>query len=65
MTFFGDIVTAPIWAERESNRQIIAAARNDLPGVINDTNAALGKLKTFFQKVAAAGLYPAVPDPVK
>ncbi|MGE3617544.1 MAG: glycosyl hydrolase [Gemmatimonadales bacterium] len=61
---FGDIDGAHTGLS-ESNRQVLAAARSDLPGVINDANAVLGKLKVFFQEVAAAGLYPAVPDPVK
>ena len=49
----------------EANRQTLAAVRTALPGAISEANALVTRLKAFYQQVAAAGLYPAVPDPVK
>jgi photosystem II stability/assembly factor-like uncharacterized protein len=60
----GDIGRAHVKLS-EGNRQIIDQIKKDLPAAIAETNGFLAKLRPFYQKLAAAGLYPTVPDPVK
>jgi len=60
----GDIAGAHVKLS-DGNRAAIEQIKADVPGAVTDVNAFLAKLRPFFQKVAAAGLYPAVPEPVR
>jgi len=41
-----------------------AEVKAEVPAVIDQVNALVSKLKPFYQRLAAEGLYPAVPKPV-
>ena len=45
--------------------RVLAEVRTEVPAAIAETNVLIGKLAEFVKQLAAAGLYPVVPKPVK
>jgi photosystem II stability/assembly factor-like uncharacterized protein len=60
----GDIAGATVPLS-ETNRQMMSQLAAAIPGAVDEANAFLGKLKPFYQDLAAAGLYPRAPDVVR
>ncbi len=45
--------------------QSVDQVRREVPRAVDDVNGFLADLKAFYRRLADAGLYPPVPDPVK
>jgi photosystem II stability/assembly factor-like uncharacterized protein len=49
----------------EANRQVVDLLKKEAPGAVEEANGFLTKLKSYYQRLSEAGLYPAVPEKIK
>lgn len=47
------------------DQRALAEVRTEVPAAVEETNALVNRLASFVKRLAEAGLYPAVPKPVK